>query len=57
MKASRLFPGSQYRMLRGRFGGYSMERLFRLLLALDSDVAIVICPKRAKQAHLSVITP
>ena len=42
-------------LLRGRFGGYSMERLFRLLLALDSDVAIVIRPKRAEQAHLSVI--
>ncbi len=33
-------------LLRGRFGGYSLERLFRLLLALDSDVAIVVRPKR-----------
>ena len=33
-------------LLRGRFGGYSLERLFRLPLALDSDVAIVVRPKR-----------
>jgi len=41
-------------LLRGRFGGYSLERLFRLLLALDSDVVIVVRPKRADHARLSV---
>ncbi len=41
-------------LLRGRFGGYSLERLFRLLLALDSDVAIVVRPKREDHARLSV---
>jgi len=37
-------------LLRGCFGGYSLERLFRLLLALDSDVAIVVRPKREDRA-------
>ncbi len=41
-------------LLRGRFGGYALERLFRLLLALDSDVAIVVRPKREDRARLSV---
>lgn len=33
-------------LLRGKFGGYSMDRLFRFLNALDQDVDIVIRPAR-----------
>jgi predicted XRE-type DNA-binding protein len=41
-------------LLRGRFRGYSLDRLFRLLVALDDDVSIVIGPKREGRARLSV---
>lgn len=41
-------------LLHGRFGDYSLERLFRLLLTLDSDVAIMVRPKREDRARLSV---
>jgi len=41
-------------LLRGRFRGYSLDRLFRLLVALDGDVSIVIGPKREGCARLSV---
>lgn len=34
-------------LIRGRFGGFSMERLFRFLNALDQDVDIVIRPARS----------
>ena len=36
------------RLLRGRFGQYSVERLLRLLLALGRDVGIVIKRPRRK---------
>lgn len=42
-------------LLRGRFGGYSRERLFRLLIALDRDIAIVVKPKSDEHGHLSVM--
>jgi predicted XRE-type DNA-binding protein len=42
-------------LLRGDFTGFSLERLFRLLIALDNDVSIVVAPKRAEQGHLSVV--
>jgi len=42
-------------LLRGRFRGYSLDRLFRLLLALDSDVSIIIEPKSKDHGHLSVL--
>jgi predicted XRE-type DNA-binding protein len=42
-------------LLRGRFRGYSLDRLFRLLVALDDDVSIMIGPKREGHARLSVI--
>jgi len=44
-------------LLRGRFRGYSLDRLFRLLLALDNDVSIVIEPKSKERGHLSVLRP
>ena len=34
------------RLLRGQFRDFSLERLLRLLLALDRDVEIVVKPKR-----------
>lgn len=45
-------------LLRGRFGGYSTDRLLRFLTALDQDVQLVIKarPKRAKRpATMSVL--
>ncbi len=42
-------------LLRGLHGGFSTERLFRLLTALGRDVQIVIKPARsAARAHVSV---
>ena len=32
-------------LMNGRLGGFSTERLFRLLNALDHDVEIVVAPK------------
>jgi predicted XRE-type DNA-binding protein len=40
-------------LLRGRFEGFSVERLIRILNALDQDVKIVIKPAKAG-AHGSV---
>lgn len=36
-------------LLRGDFTGFSLERLFRLLIALDNDVSIVVEAKRAER--------
>jgi len=50
VQASRLLGLSQpdvSRLLRGRFRDYSLERLLRLLMALDRDVDIVIRLKPA----------
>jgi predicted XRE-type DNA-binding protein len=40
-------------LLRGRYGGFSTDRLLRLLVALDRDVEIVVKPTQAT-AHVSV---
>lgn len=40
-------------LLRGRFQGFSVERLFRFLNALDQDVKIVVKPAKGN-AHGSV---
>ncbi len=40
-------------LIRGRFGGFSLERLFRLLNALNQDVDIVIRPARKAQKEAS----
>lgn len=48
------------RLLRGDFRDFSVERLLRLLLALDRDVDIVIRPKppRARRrGRLQVVAP
>lgn len=37
-------------LLRGRFEGFSVERLIRLLDALDQDVKIVVKPRRPASA-------
>jgi predicted XRE-type DNA-binding protein len=45
-------------LLRGRFGGYSTDRLLRFLTALDQDVQLIVKarPRRAKRlAAISVI--
>ncbi len=46
-------------VLRGRFRGYSVERLLRLLTALDQDVTIAVRPKPADRpkARLTVAGP
>ncbi|NDD31802.1 MAG: XRE family transcriptional regulator [Proteobacteria bacterium] len=38
-------------LMHGRLEGFSTERLFRFLNALDLDVEIVIRPKRSRSAH------
>lgn len=35
-------------VLRGRFRGYSTERLMRMLTAFDQDVEITVRPRRGK---------
>ncbi len=42
-------------LLRGHFAGFSLERIFRLLIALDNDVSIVVNPKGEEHGHLSVV--
>ncbi len=41
-------------LLRGRFEGYSLERLFRFLNALDQDVDIRTKPARNGRARLTI---
>lgn len=43
------------KLLNGRYAGFSLDRLLRLLLALDNDVSIVIEPKHAGRGRLSVV--
>jgi len=38
----------------GRLGGFSMERLFALLQALDQDIEIIVHPKKQKEANLEL---
>ena len=40
-------------LLKGRFGGFSTDRLLRLLLALDRDIDIVVKPARDRP-HVTV---
>lgn len=42
-------------LLRGRFRGYSVERLMRMLTSFDSDVEIVVRPhkKAGKQGRIT----
>jgi predicted XRE-type DNA-binding protein len=41
-------------LLKGRYGGFSTDRLLRLLIALDHDVDIVVKPARARP-HVTVL--
>ncbi len=43
-------------LLRGYFDGFSLERLFRLLITLDTDITIVAQPKSEECGHLRVMT-
>jgi predicted XRE-type DNA-binding protein len=45
-------------LVRGRLGGFSLDRLLRFLIALDRDVDIVIRPKSTDgvRARVSVVT-
>ncbi len=42
-------------MLRGRFRGYSIERILGFLQALDQDIEIVIKPKSSKSKAARII--
>ena len=42
-------------LLRGQFSGFSLDRILRLLIALDNDVSIVVTPKGAERGHLRVV--
>ncbi|WP_035239295.1 helix-turn-helix domain-containing protein [Desulfobacter vibrioformis] len=39
----------------GRLEGFSMERLFLFLKALDQDVDIIVKPKKQDEARLSLV--
>lgn len=41
-------------LMRGRLDGFSSDRLFRFLNALDRDVEIVIKPKKQEAKHGSI---
>ncbi len=45
-------------LVRGRLAGFSTERLFRFLNALDQDIEIVIKkkPRSRRRAHLTVVS-
>ncbi len=43
-------------VLRGRFRGYSAERLMRMLTAFDQDVEITVRPRRRKSKAAGRIT-
>ena len=43
-------------VLRGRFRGYSTERLMRMLTAFDQDVEITVRPRRRKSKQGGRIT-
>ncbi len=38
----------------GKLDGFSMERLFSFLHALDQDIEIIIHPKKQNEAHLNL---
>ncbi len=42
-------------LMRGHWEGISLDKLFRLLKALDTDVSITLTPKQADCAQISVI--
>ena len=43
-------------VLRGRFHGYSTERLMRMLTAFDQDIEITVRPRRKKKGGPGAIT-
>jgi len=43
-------------VLRGRFRGYSVERLMRMLTAFDQDIEITVRPRRGKSKDGGRIT-
>jgi predicted XRE-type DNA-binding protein len=42
-------------LLRGRFRGYSIERMLSFLQALDQDIEIVVKPKACKEKAARII--
>jgi predicted XRE-type DNA-binding protein len=42
-------------LMRGRLGGFSVDRLLRFLLALDRDVEIVVTPKKQARPRVNVV--
>jgi predicted XRE-type DNA-binding protein len=43
-------------VLRGRYRGYSTERLMRMLTAFDQDIEITVRPRRGKRGGTGEIT-
>lgn len=43
-------------ILRGRYRGYSVERLMRMLTAFDQDIEITVRPRRRKKGEAGRIT-
>ncbi len=48
-------PTTVSALLRGDGASFSLERLFRLLVALDNDIDIVVAPKSGEHGHVSVV--
>jgi len=42
-------------LMRGRWEGISVDKLFRLLKTLDTDISITLTPKREDRAQISVV--
>lgn len=38
----------------GRLGGFSIERLFAFLQALDQDIEIIVHPKKQEEPHFDL---
>ena len=43
-------------LVRGRFSGYSIERLFRYLNTLDRDLEIIVKPSSGQKSRVKVTT-
>jgi predicted XRE-type DNA-binding protein len=43
-------------IVRGRLSGFSVERLFRCLIALERDVTITVAPKARERGRIELIS-
>jgi predicted XRE-type DNA-binding protein len=43
-------------IVRGRLSGFSVERLLRVLVALERDVMITVSPRKHERARMELVT-